>query len=373
MTAIEHPARSQAVLLAGRGRLSYIVLDCLKQIGFEVLLVCDPRSSIRYSSYVNKIIFCDKEWGQKPEEVARAIRAQHLSSDTDVVIAAAVPGLLLLDRIAGEIGVPAFPSSPAEILRLLDDKARFGRLCERLGVRTPQTLSFEGDRLEVDQISERLGFPCVVKPLSASGGVGVCKISTREQLELLAAAPPASWARGCVVQRQILGADVHAVMFCVAGEVRQIAGYRDVGENFSIRFEAMPELFAAAAEIVRATGYTGVACFDAIREAGTGDIYMLECNPRLFMRVGACFYAGVDFISAGLRHIGVPQSVQTRARRDSYVFLGDALGGYGLQLMRRGEFPLREMVEQLRGYCVDPVPRIAPLLRSLVSRPDVGV
>jgi hypothetical protein len=51
-----------------------------------------------------------------------------------------------------------------------------------------------------------------------------------------------------------------------------------------------------AERLAAATNYHGVAHFDVRRDAATGDLTLIECNPRYWYSMFACCLAGLNFV-----------------------------------------------------------------------------
>ena len=56
-----------------------------------------------------------------------------------------------------------------------------------------------------------------------------------------------------------------------------------------------------ARAVVAATGFHGVFNIDFQQEVGTGDLFVLELNPRLYASVHKDAYAGVNLVELGVR------------------------------------------------------------------------
>jgi hypothetical protein len=154
--------------------------------------------------------------------------------------------------------------------------------------------------------AEQIGFPVYVKSSFSWAGQGVC--FCRNVPEVMAAitvaAQPRTWMRlrnmikrvmhrdwyptetAIDVQRSIKGTPA---MFCaVALQGRMIAGFAGItqqtcaanGPSSIVWIGADAEMARISEIMIRALGATGFVAFDFMIDDTTGDIYLLECNPR---------------------------------------------------------------------------------------------
>jgi hypothetical protein len=129
------------------------------------------------------------------------------------------------------------------------------------------------------------------------------------------------------------------------------------GPRETTAFEEIPRLAVMAARIASHTAYSGVANFDA-RQDQDGRIYLLKCNPRFFMRLGAARACGVDFLHFGLPGVRTPLGV-IRSASGRYYSRGDILSGDGVRSLLSGRWPAGALVKSLWEACIDPAPLIA--------------
>ena len=81
------------------------------------------------------------------------------------------------------LGIP-YTCSHVQASALAMDKAKAKVLYERAGIKTPASFDFvKGDSIEIDQIIESLGLPCVVKPATEGSALGVEIVDSVQDLE----------------------------------------------------------------------------------------------------------------------------------------------------------------------------------------------
>jgi hypothetical protein len=111
-------------------------------------------------------------------------------------------------------------------------------------------------------------------------------------------------------------------------------------------------------KIAAETAYDGVANFDA-RLDSKGRVWLLECNPRFFMRLTASRVCGLDFLALGLRSSTPANVPQAHGR---YYSVGDLASTRGLQRVLSGRWPPRALLNSLFEACIDPAPLIVQRL-----------
>lgn len=302
------------------------------------------------SRLAGELIFTG-ELSTRQDAIAGAINARHRQQPIDMVLASDVPGLYCTHDLADRLLPAVYPMPDRKTLDILNDKWSFYRFASARGLPVPKTVFFSHKGvIDVALVGRKVGFPAVVKPVSAWSSLGVRIVVSEDDLTAfigLAGYP----FHGIVVQEYVAGRDVGLAMFARRGEVVATStfyrGHRDATECAD-----MPQFSAMAAEIARQTSYGGVANFDA-RRAADGGIRLLECNPRFFMRLRAMRLCGLDLLRFGLpgAHLGGHARGNHYLRSDLF-----SLGGLGRVLS--GKWPAAVLLRDLADAVRDPLPSI---------------
>jgi hypothetical protein len=77
-------------------------------------------------------------------------------------------------------------------------------------------------------------------------------------------------------------------------------------------------MFAIVREIVRVTGFHGLAHFDMRIDSRDGELRVIECNPRVWGSLMYSVWAGVNFIELGCR-MALGQPVTGPGALDEHV------------------------------------------------------
>jgi biotin carboxylase len=343
----------RAVVICHNPELGLVVLKSLRANGAQSLLVCSrcAHATLRASRLAEGTLMVGDP-APHPEAVADAINARHGITPIDIVMAADVQGLRLLHAIR-HLAPPVYLMPDKETLDLLDDKWALYRFATRLGLDVPRTLFFSG-RNDIDRraIIREIGFPAVVKPVSQWASIGFrCVASERDLAKLVD--DPAYNFDGTIVQQFVPGHDIGAGLFARSGIVQALSTFR-CGPRNATEFVRIPVLAAIASKIAAETSYDGVANFDA-RMDDKGRVWLIECNPRFFMRITAARICGLDFLKLGLPGCSSASMPQAQGR---YYSLVDLASTNGLRHALSGRWPAQVLFSTLREACTDPGPSI---------------
>ena len=358
------------LLICHFGRTGYNILRSLKAVNARVYLVHDRRAASLGYSRRCKVVHATQDLGSAdPDQVLGIINDLHLRVGLDSVIASDVESLAFLSRIREQLLAPVFPMADAGTLATLNDKWTFYKLCEAAGVAVPKSL-FVGCQAEFDvaAVERELGYPVIVKPVNSYGQRGISIFRNRAEAE--------EWKgsrldhdQPVIVQEYIEGTDWAISVFAQDGVIKHWVswvcpsqldlGY-GVGRFLATEFRPRDDLFAMTQKVVTATGFSGVANFDARYDDQACRMKMLECNPRFFNRMSAARLSGLDFVRPGLPVAG-----------DQPVTLGN-VGYYpwqelfstrGLHRLLRGQWRVVPLLHDIFDMGTDPLP---PIVRKWV-------
>lgn len=210
-------------------------------------------------------------------------------------------------------------------LRRLHDKHAFARACEAWGVPVPETHLLESCA-DLGCFGGEAG-EWVFKPCFTRFGDATLVGPSPEALVAVAPAPGALW----LAQRRVLGSE--ACFYAVArhGTLVAFAAYRSgwrLGGGASYAFEPLEAPHAEAlqdiaARVAAAAGLHGQFACDAIFDAGSGQPYLIECNPRAT--------SGVHLLTGkGALARAIADGTPAPAQGPDPAYLGPAMFVYGL-------------------------------------------
>jgi biotin carboxylase len=353
----------RAVLICHNAELAAVVLDALRANAIVPLLICGEAAAqaFKFSRLRSKVILAGKRSGE-PETVCKVINSHHSQAPIGVVMAADVDGLATIDAIRERLLPPVYPMPARGVLEMLDDKWAFYQYAAGLGLNLPPTIAFSGrNSIDAVRVARDIGFPAVIKPVKGFAGRGFTLVPSASGLADAMAADDGRTG-AVVVQRFIAGRDIGLAVLACGGEMKAAATFYCTPYD-GAEFADMPDFAGIGRRIVSDTGYNGIANFDA-RLDEHGRIWLLECNPRFFMRLTASRFCGLDFLKLGL-----PGSVFSppMVAVGTYYARRDMISMRGLARLFSGQLPPRLALKSLGEILADPL----PLLMRRLSRASI--
>lgn len=291
-----------AVLSAG-SPIALKVLYCLQRLGSEVHLLDlkspGPARHSRYRDHYQRMPLPDTQPDTITSFGDRLLDycARHR---IDGIVGADILAAGMVHAITPRLppGVIAFPSSALDVLEMLDDKWAFQQFMETHGVPCPTALRLEGPE-DLEHLQEAgMAFPVVVKPLYGESSHGIIQAKTLDDIEAHLEKGGRHARYPLVAQEYAPGFDADLSLLVQDGEIvcHLLQSRRNPS---SLEFFADERLLEIGRRIVRAAGYTGVANIDLRVDEATGEVRVLECNPRFWYTLQASLWAGINFVEAG--------------------------------------------------------------------------
>jgi predicted ATP-grasp superfamily ATP-dependent carboligase len=208
------------------------------------------------------------------------------------------PGARMVDRIRPYVKARIAPAPTNEMLDCLEEKWAIYLFCKTFNLNVPLT-KFIADKwtLNFPSIVKEIGLPFVIKPINekASNGVHVIK-SEEEYFDKVLHNNEYQFAP-IIVQKYIDGEDVGLDLCSVKGKVTALAIQRRMDGEKWIEFFDNPYLRNVAYIVAESCKYDGLMNIDARIEKDSGNIYLLECNPRVWASMLASLWCGVNFLA----------------------------------------------------------------------------
>src|SRR5213080_4214381 len=203
-------------------------------------------------------------------------------------------GLALHDEgVLAALGIELI-GAPADVIRRAEDREEFRETVRATGLKVPESLVVTAR----DELPASLSFPVILRPAFTLGGHGGGTARSREELEpLLDRALAESPVRQVLIEESLLGWDEfelevirdrndNVVVVCSIENLDPMGIHTGdsvtVAPQMTLSDEAFQELRDAAIDVIRAVGVeTGGANIQFARERGTGELRVIEMNPRV--------------------------------------------------------------------------------------------
>lgn len=227
-----------------------------------------------------------------------------------ILIPADVEGAKMIARTRHALPVRITPVAPPALLDVLNDKWQFFRLCTLHGLRVPKTV-YLGDKSGIgfDRLAAELGLPMIIKPTDQAGSAGVQLVRDEQDFERLIRQNPSYQFDRLIAQQYIDGVDLCFNLLAVDGQLHAHSLQRR--DRNIVSFLSIPELEAMGSKLADVTRYSGAMCIDARWESGTGQVYLIESNPRFWASLNASAWCGLNFVTqAALLAAGADAGLQ---------------------------------------------------------------
>ena len=366
--------RQNVVVVCHLGRAGYNVQRALHALGLRAYLVHDKHSrSVRWSRGCKLLHRADELDLADADDISAKINTLHRRIGISSVIPTDVAATRLVSRMQASLRPPVFPIPDLDLLRKLDSKWQFAKICQERQIPIPKTLYFvNSSAFDPRQVAAELGYPVIIKPEVGFGQRNIVIVAGPADAEAYRIGDTHS--SGIIVQEFIDGRDWALSTFSRNGivthwctwecpgqlEAQETTSRYGVARFQTTNFRDHDALVDMGRRVIAATGYSGVANFDA-RLAANGRMVLLECNPRFFNRMLAARICGLDFLAAGL--YGSEDDRCSLSECDYYPWQ-DMFTRRGWNRLRSGEWKSSQLATDLSEMIRDPLP---PLIRKFIG------
>ena len=199
----------------------------------------------------------------------------------------------------GKLNIPRFPIPDSRTFEMLNDKWEFYQRCSELGIAMPRTI-FLGDKTEIDfgQVCSKVGLPFVLKPTNRADGLGVLVIRSKEDLQSKVLSRQDYNFSPLVAQSFVPGQDIDMSALVDQGRIRHFA--IQMRTKQALCFMENADFVTLTKTLVGELSYTGVVHIDARLDSRSGQIFLIEANPRFWGSLAEATAGGLNFVRAGI-------------------------------------------------------------------------
>lgn len=183
------------------------------------------------------------------------------------------------------------------------DKHQLMEICEIYNIPHPKTLSINGINIEKDQL-QSLRYPILIKPNISCGARGITYIENSEQLYEKIPSVYKEFGQ-CHLQEYIpAGGDQVKIQLYInenkelvqASVIKKKRWYPNKGGSSCCNVSVdNPEIVEKCFELLKHIGWYGFADFDTIEDPRTGELLIMELNPRVPACVKTAFESGINW------------------------------------------------------------------------------
>ena len=280
---------SKVLLLNGDSTQALPLSRFLKKKGYNVDIVEYTKwgygSASRYVS--NRFLFLEHEDVEKYHEFLLPILKM---GNYDTVIPCDDYGAMLLSKYRDEfLKFTQYKMPSFDVFEKGYDKHKLMELCQQKGYPHPQTVLVENGSLENLDLSA-LPYPLLIKPNHTCGARGMTYVRNSEELEQKF--PLIYKEYGDCHLQQFIPAGGHQIEIQLyigdndelvqATVIKKYRWYPENGGSSCCNVSALnPEIVDVCYRLLKDIGWRGFADFDTIEDPRTGELLIMELNPRV--------------------------------------------------------------------------------------------
>jgi predicted ATP-grasp superfamily ATP-dependent carboligase len=198
-----------------------------------------------------------------------------------------------------KLNTPRYPIPDSRSFETLNDKWQFYRLCSKLGVKAPKTI-WLGNKAEIDfeLVCATVGLPFVLKPTNRSDGLGVQIVRSKDDLQRKVLSQSNYDFSPLIAQTFIPGLDIDMSALVDRGRIKHFA--IQTRKKDALWFVKSGDFVRLTETVVSELSYTGLIHIDARLNHRSGEIFLVEANPRFWGSLADATAGGLNFVRAGI-------------------------------------------------------------------------
>lgn len=305
--------KKKVLILDGGAAHAMAIAECLKGNGYDVAVACDNKNEYGYHTrYADEhFLGFDSHHKGYAEKMLAFLKEHHY----DVLIPTSDTAAEFMSFHKEELEPLTGVLMPdKKIFKKGYDKNELMKVCKEHGFPHPFTVDLNGFLDEPNGKAERNGikvqeleafpYPGLLKPNLTSGGRGMTLVYSYEELKTVYPAIHAQFGEchlqqfikvgGKQVKVQIMtDKDGNPAYSSVIWKQR----YYPVNGGSSCCNVTIdnPEIADICGRVLKSIGWVGFADFDLIENPDTGELLIMEINPRIPACVRSTFKSGVDY------------------------------------------------------------------------------
>lgn len=296
----------KVLILDGGAAHAMAIAECLKKTGYWVAVMCGQKNEYGYHTKFadEHYLGVDSHEAEYAKFMLAFLQAHHFdvlipTSDTSAEFMSfhkeelrLLTGVLMPDRPIFEKGY---------------DKNNLMTVCREHGFPHPKTVDLRGIDLSDTQAVDVLRsfpYPGLLKPNLTSGGRGMTLVHSLDELKTVYPAIHEQYGE-CHLQ-QFIKAGGRQVKVQVMTDAKGTPRYSSViwkqryypvhgGSSCCNVTIEEPEIAVVCCEVLKTIGWVGFADFDLIENPETGELLIMEINPRIPACVRSAFKSGMDY------------------------------------------------------------------------------
>lgn len=296
----------KVLILDGGAAHAMAIAECLKKSGYAVACICDDKNEYGYhSKYMDeRYLGKDSHEESYAEWMLQFLKEHHF----DVLIPTSDNSAEFMSFYKEELSVLTGVLMPGkDIFKKGYDKNELMKVCRENGFPHPLTMDlkgFNGSMVQEGQGLEAFPYPGLLKPNLTSGGRGMTLVNSYEELQKVYPAIHQQYGE-CHLQ-QYIKAGGRQVKVQIMTDGKGEPAYSSViwkqryypvngGSSCCNVTIDNPDIARVCGQVLKKIGWVGFADFDLIENPDTGELLIMELNPRIPACVRSAFKSGMDY------------------------------------------------------------------------------
>lgn len=380
---------SKILLLEGEGVQTVCMARELNKLGHELTALCAQKMSSGYATrYLHHKYKCP-DLHHKKNDYKDFFYAHLKEHKYDLIIPMIDESATFLSSIKDGLKV-LYPDMVCAVedydtFEWANDKQKLMEVCEKYDLVHPKTRAVTVETIK--DVADYVGFPAMIKPNISAGAKGIKRVNSLEELQV--SLPPIVEEFGaCTLQQYVEQPDYYYNVMLFRTKEGKIAAYTVIkimryfplkgGSSCYSETVEHPFLVQQCKSCLEKLNWHGFADFDVLEDKNTGELKIIEINPRVPSSLQASFAAGVNFAE-----VFVDEYICGGFKDKKYEYkAGQQVRWFGLDVMWFLMSPNRfsyhpswfhfwgKNVSYHDGCWSDPLPMIAGCLQGVVKYLD---
>lgn len=298
--------KKKILILDGGAAHAMAIAECLKKSSYSVACICDDKNEYGYHSKFMDERYLGKDSHEEgyAEWMLQFLKDYHF----DVLIPTSDNSAEFMSFHKEELSALTGVLMPGkEIFKKGYDKNELMKVCRENGFPHPLTADlkgFNGSKGQEVQGLEAFPYPGLLKPNLTSGGRGMTLVNNYEELQKVY--PVIHQQYGECHLQQYIKAGGRQVKVQIMTDEKGNPAYSSViwkqryypvngGSSCCNVTIDNPEIARVCGRVLQKIGWVGFADFDLIENPDTGELLIMELNPRIPACVRSAFKSGMDY------------------------------------------------------------------------------
>lgn len=298
----------KVLILDGGAAHAMAIAECLKPAGYYVAVLCDGKNEYGYHTKFADERFLGPD-SHSPEYADYVLEFLH-TNKFDVLIPTSDTTAEFMSFHKSELEkVTGILMPSRDVFEKGYDKNKLMHACKEYGFPHPVTIDlteeFGGEGVfEETEPLKSFPYPALLKPNITSGGRGMTLVNNVDELRAVYPSVHGQYGN-CHLQQYIRSGGKQIKVQIMTDKEGNVA-YSSViwkqryypvngGSSCCNVTVSNPKIVDVCGQVLKCIGWVGFADFDLIENPDSGELLIMEINPRIPACIRSAFKSGVDY------------------------------------------------------------------------------